>query len=40
MFKLSSVITSTGWKFISKKLCLTLFCNSSSNRYDDDGNTW
>jgi len=23
-----------------KKLCLTLFCNSSSNWYDDDGDIW
>jgi len=29
MFKLSSV-----------KLCLTLFCYSRSNWYDDDGNNW
>jgi len=26
--------------FNSKKLCLTLCCNSSSNWYDDDGNNW
>jgi len=25
--------------FISKKLCLTLFCNSGSDWYDDVGNT-
>jgi len=25
--------------FISKKFGLTLFCNSSSNWYDDDGDT-